>query len=328
VRVHCSSEHPSRGRAAARRRASAQEPVGIRAAIRENCACVPENSPENNLPTMAANLSQIEYWNGPAAERWAIHQEALDRALEPFGLAVLERAGIRPGERVLDIGCGCGATTLAIADRIGESGHVLGIDVSSRMLAEAARRTAGRSNVALLETDAATHPFSPSADVIASRFGVMFFDRPVEAFRNLRGALASAGRLAFACWRAPSENPWVSVPMNAALRRVGAQPPTGPDEPGPFSFADRGRVEGILRAAGFAAVRVEPFDADVVLSIAGVEPALEFAITAGPAGRLLADAPPGVAEAVREDLRNELVRAAAGGRVALGGAVWIASATA
>jgi SAM-dependent methyltransferase len=280
------------------------------------------------IPTMAASLSQIEYWNGPAGERWAIHQEALDRALEPFGLAALGRANIRPGERVLDVGCGCGATTLAIADRIGESGRVLGIDVSSRMLAEAARRTAGRSNVALLEADAATHRFSPSADVIASRFGVMFFERPVDAFRNLRGALAPAGRLAFACWRAPSENPWVSVPMNAALRHVGAPPPSGPDEPGPFSFADRGRVEDILRAAGFSAVRVEPFDADVVLSIAGIEPALEFAITAGMAGRLLADAPPNVADAVREDLRGELVRARTGERVTLGGAVWIASATA
>ncbi len=277
---------------------------------------------------MVPNVPQIEYWNGPAAERWTNQQEALDRALEPFGQALLRRADIALGERVLDVGCGCGGTTLAIADLVGETGHVIGIDVSAMMLGRAGRRLAGRPHVTLLEADASTHRFLAPADVIGSRFGVMFFERPVEAFRNLRRALVSGGRLAFACWRAPSENAWISVPMDVTLRHVGAPAPTGPDEPGPFAFADRSRVEDILRAAGFSAIRVDAFDADVVMSVAGIEPAVEFAMTAGMASRLLADASPLAANAVREDLRRELSPGMTGERVALGGAVWIASAIA
>lgn len=272
------------------------------------------------------NFAQIEYWNGPAAERWTTHQEILNRALEPFGHAVLARADIAPGQKVVDVGCGCGSTTLALADLVGDSGHVIGIDVSSTMLRRAAARLAGRRQVTLLEADAATHRFPSPADGVVSRFGVMFFDRPVEAFRNIGRSIAHGGRLVFACWRAPSENAWVSVPMTVALRHLNAPAPTEQDEPGPFSLADRSRVENVLRAAGFVGIRVDAFEADVVMSVAGLEPAVDFAMTAGMVARLVADAPPAAAEAVREDLRRELARTMSGQRVALGGAVWIASA--
>ena len=277
---------------------------------------------------MTTSSAQVDYWNGPAAERWTRQQEALDRALDPFGRAMLARAEIVAGERVLDVGCGCGATTLAIADLVGSSGQVTGIDVSSMMLARATQRLAGRSNVSLLEADAASHRFLLPADAVASRFGVMFFDAPIDAFTNLRRALVPGGRVAFACWRAPSENAWVRVPLEVTLRHVAAPPPPEKDEPGPFSFADSRRVEDILRAAGFGAIRVEAFDDDVVLSLDGVEGAVEFAMTAGMTARLLADASPETRSAVRDDLHRELSRLVPSERVTLGGAAWIASAIA
>jgi SAM-dependent methyltransferase len=272
--------------------------------------------------------TQVEYWNGPAAERWTRYQEALDRALEPFGRAILAQAAILRGERVIDVGCGCGATTLAIADLVGTSGHVMGIDVSSMMLGRARLRLAGRSNVSLLEGNAATQGFDPPADAMVSRFGIMFFDRPIDAFRNLRRGLVSGGRVVFACWRAPSENAWVRIPMEVTLRHVDAPAEMPQDEPGPFAFANRKRVEHILRVAGFTSSRVDPFDADVVMSIDGVDSAVEFAMTAGTAGRLLVKAPADSKAAVRDELRHEISRHVASERVALGGAVWIASAIA
>src|SRR4051794_32099894 len=158
------------------------------------------------------NKEQIEFWNSLAGERWTAHQEALDRALDPFGVAVLSRAQIKKGERVVDIGCGCGATTLACADAVGDTGQVTGVDVSAPMLARAKQRAADRKNVSFIQADASAHRFDSPADTIVSRFGVMFFDDPTQAFENLKRALRTGGTIVFACWRAASENPWISVP--------------------------------------------------------------------------------------------------------------------
>jgi SAM-dependent methyltransferase len=268
----------------------------------------------------------IEYWNGDAADRWTRHQEALDRALEPFGRAALARAQIQEGERVVDVGCGCGATVLAISDALGTSGHVTGVDISTAMLARAKERSIGRPNVSFLEADAAAYAFDRSADALVSRFGVMFFRDPVAAFRNLRRALRPGGRLAFACWRGVSENPWVTVPMNVALQHVPRPAPSDPEEPGPFAFADRARIEGILGAAGFDAVTVEAFEVDVVLSNEGVESAVEFSMTAGIVARWLVDAGEEAKDRVREGLRRELASYGTDVCVRLGGAAWIAGA--
>ncbi len=277
---------------------------------------------------MSANADQIAYWNGPIAERWTREEEALDRAFAPFTRKLLDGAALRPGERVLDVGCGCGTLTLAAADAVGASGTIAGIDVSVPMLARATERAAGRANVSFWSADAATFPFDRTFDVAISRFGVMFFQEPVVAFAHLRTALGKGGRIAFACWRTVAENEWVRVPYEAALAHIPPDPPPGPEQPGPFSFGDRARVQRILDDAGFSEVEITPVDAELVLSETGVGQGVHFAMTSGPTARLLRDASDAEKERVRAALATTLGPFTRNNRTALGGAVWIVRAIA
>ena len=145
---------------------------------------------------------------------------------------------------MLDIGCGCGATLLELAGRVGPTGSVAGIDISVPMLGRARERLREHmlTNIQVMQSDAATHAFTPGAfDLAFSRFGVMFFDEPVAAFANIRSALAASGRLAFACWAPPQDNPWLVVPLAVARPYLPPQPETDPDAPGPFAFANPDR---------------------------------------------------------------------------------------
>jgi SAM-dependent methyltransferase len=274
------------------------------------------------------NADQVAFWNGPAGERWSREQVALDRAFEALTSDLLERASLRPGERVLDVGCGCGVTTLAAADAVGPTGAVVGIDVSVPMLARARARSAGCERLTYLEGDASTHVFDLRFDVVLSRFGVMFFRDPVAAFANLRAALRPGGRLVFLCWRALAENDWARVPQEAATRHVPAEPTPGPDDPGPFSFADRGRVEWILAAAGLRSIGLTALDRDVVLSDEGLDGAVEFATTAGPASRLLRNVPDEAVALARGEIEATLRPFLRSDRVALSGATWLVQALA
>ena len=151
------------------------------------------------------NADQAAYWNGPGGQHWTDRQEIQDAILAPVSEALIARAGIAPGERIIDIGCGCGATTLgARLAQIGASGHALGLDISARMLARAQERTPPGAPVRWIAADATIYPFERGgADLLFSRFGVMFFADPVLAFANMRTALRSGGRLAFGvCWLA------------------------------------------------------------------------------------------------------------------------------
>ena len=159
------------------------------------------------------NSDQIEFWNGSTATNWVAAEERMAELLAPLSRHVIERARVRPGEAVLDIGCGCGGTSLAMA---GAGARVLGIDVSGPMLARAREHGRGNDQVEFIEADAASNPFNPEFDLLFSRFGVMFFADPAAAFANLRGGLNPTGRLCFICWQAVSENPWLAAPMAAA----------------------------------------------------------------------------------------------------------------
>jgi SAM-dependent methyltransferase len=273
--------------------------------------------------TESTNAAQVEYWNGAAATRWVTQQEALDRALQPFGDALFRRASLKSNERVVDIGCGCGVTSVAASDAVGPAGSVLGVDVSAPMLDRAKERSGVRTNVSFALADATTHRFGPPVDVVLSRFGVMFFEDPVAAFANIRAALGPGGRLAFVAWRSVPENPWVTIPRDAALLHARPVPRSGPEDPGPFSFGDRARIERILSAAGFSNVAIAPFDADVVMSETGLDQAVAFAITAGPTARMLVDVTSDVKVRVEGAVRDALAPLAREGRVALRGATWI-----
>ncbi|MET0341038.1 MAG: class I SAM-dependent methyltransferase [Polyangiales bacterium] len=270
----------------------------------------------------SSNTEQLDYWNNAGGARWVAHQETLDRMVRPFGEAALARLAPRPGEHALDVGCGCGDTLLALAGAVGSTGSVTGIDPSRPMLARARARI-GEAD--LIDGDASTHSFTRRFDLIFSRFGVMFFADPIAAFRHLSEALAPGGRLGFVCWRDPAENPWVSVPVAAVRRALPHLPPlysADPNTPGAFSLARPGRVDEVLRAAGFSEVAAEPFDAEFALSSDGPLDAARVALVTGPASRLLADASPDDRERAIAALAEDLVPHSIGGRVALRGAAW------
>jgi SAM-dependent methyltransferase len=201
---------------------------------------------------------------------------------------LVDGAAPRPGDRVADIGCGTGASTLAAAAMV-QPGPVLGVDISEPLLdrARARAEAAGLQNVDFLLTDAQTHRFQPAAfDVLISRFGMMFFEDPVAAFRNLGKALRPGGRMVFVAWAETAKNPWFQIPQEAAIERLGAPPPVNPHAPGPLAFADASRVLELLRAAGLSQVRAETLD--TVLTPPGdVAAAAGVASRVGPAARVM-----------------------------------------
>jgi SAM-dependent methyltransferase len=242
---------------------------------------------------MSDNAAQVEQWNGRVGETWTRYGEALDRMLQPFGLLVMDRADLRAGHRVLDVGCGGGATTLALARRVGPTGHVLGVDVSGPLLARARERIATadplRAPVELRQADASSTSWSNDRDRLFSRFGVMFFADATAGFANLRLALAPAGRIAFMCWRKLAENPWASV-TTAAMATIVAPTPPVPFAPGPFAFADRAYVERILDAAGYADIALEPHDIMMNWTAStDLDEAVDLLKHIGPAARAMAD---------------------------------------
>jgi SAM-dependent methyltransferase len=254
----------------------------------------------------------------------------MDRALEQFGRGALISAQPRKGERVVDVGCGCGATTLALAQAVGPTGSVLGVDVSAPMLARARQRAREVAWITLVEADAATYAFEPRADLLFSRFGVMFFADPTAAFSNLRRALTPHGRLAFICWRALADNPWLALPLAAAKRVVSLQgPPPPTDAPGPLSFADPQRVRTILGGAGFAEIAVDRFDHPMPLGDGkGLDAAVEHALTLGPTARLLAsaNADDSTLAQVRREVRDALEPYASSNALNLPAGAWIVTA--
>jgi SAM-dependent methyltransferase len=275
------------------------------------------------------NEEQIAYWSGPAAQRWIAQQATVDRALEPYGAALLDAAALRGGEHVLDVGCGCGATSLSFAERVGPTGIVLGIDISAPMLARAAERGRNRVNVRFQEGDAATMKLDPEYDGVVSRFGVMFFEDPVVAFTNLRTALrAGTGQLAFVAWRAFAENAWTALPVAALGDDLGVSfEPMDPDLPGPNAFADPDKVARILKSAGYSAIALDRFDADVMFG-ESLDAAADFPFQLGPVSRLLAGAPAEVVARARERVRRALEPHQSAGGVALPGASWLVTARA
>lgn len=276
----------------------------------------------------APNAEQIEAWNGATGVKWVRLQDRLDSLLAPFGHAILKAAAVKPGERVLDVGCGCGFTTLAAAEAAGVTGRILGVDISLPMVTRARERNAERGLAAAFSVaDASVHDFAPgSFDLLLSRFGVMFFDAPAAAFANLHRALTKKGRLAFICWRAMPENPWLALPLRAALPLLPPLPATPPGAPGPFAFADDARVTSLLTEAGFTDIQLTPFDADLMLG--PIDDALTQSLDLGPLTRLIADLPDDQRARIATVVRAELEKHITPQGVALGGATWIVTARA
>jgi ubiquinone/menaquinone biosynthesis C-methylase UbiE len=275
------------------------------------------------------NVDQAAYWNGPGGKHWTERQEMQDAVLAPVSQALIARAAVAPGERIIDIGCGCGGTTLALAAQIGASGHAFGLDISAPMLARAQERTPPGAPVRWAAADATVYPFEAgSADLLFSRFGVMFFADPALSFANMRSALRSGGRLAFACWREPRHNPWLMLPLQAAYQHAPRLPELGPEDPGPFSFASQERVNRVLSKAGFTAIAMEPVDLPLDIAVGGgLDVAVEGALEIGPASRALEGQPAEVKSAGAAAIRAALAPHLKGESVPLGAAIWIVTAT-
>lgn len=228
----------------------------------------------------------------------------------------------------MDVGCGCGATTIELAHAVGPSGRVIGVDISEPMLARAKERLREFANTTYLLGDAADLPLhNLAAERIVSRFGVMFFGDPVAAFANLRTGLVPGGRVCFACWRPINENPWLQIPLHAAYEHVPRLPTPQLEEPGPFSFGNPARVTRILTAAGFTTPSFTPLDVQLDLAAGGtIEDAVRQASEMGPAKRALTDQPDDIRAGAIESIRRSLESYASAAGVKLSGAVWLVSA--
>lgn len=277
-------------------------------------------------PKYAFNRQQHERWNGTDGEYWVEQQEKLDRTLAPVLGPLLEFAAAKAGSTAIDVGCGCGATTVELAKAVGPKGRVVGIDLSEPMLGRAKERLREFANASCRPGDAATLGLADiGAELAISRFGVMFFGDPVAAFANIRSGLAPGGRLRFACWRAMQENPWMAVPLQATYQHVPPLPKPEPEEPGPFSFADRERVTRILTAAGFTPPRFEALAIEMELG-GSLEDAAMEAGNRGPTKRALENQPEDVRAAAIASIREALAPHATATGVRLPGSVWLVGA--
>ncbi len=276
------------------------------------------------------NADQIAYWNGPGGQRWADRQQTQDVVLTPVSNVLIDRAKAMTGERIVDVGCGCGATSIALAQKVGPTGHVLGVDISAPMLARARQLAPPGLPIDFVLADATVYPFDlASCDLLTSRFGVMFFAEPARSFTNLRKALRPSGRLAFACWRDPRENPFFMAPLQAVYKHAPRLPQLGPEDPGPFAFASEARVRRILGEAGYHRVALEPCDLSLDIAVGrGLDAAVGSALEIGPAARALAEQPPEVVAAAKNSIREALAPFARGQEVPLAASIWIVTASA
>jgi SAM-dependent methyltransferase len=267
---------------------------------------------------------QAEYWKGAGGKMWLGAYDRIQRGIAGFSEVALAAARAQPGEHVLDVGCGTGGTTADLARAVGNTGHVLGVDISEPLVGAA--RAQGLANATFEVGDAATYPFGANVfDLVFSRFGVMFFADPVAAFKNIHRALKPAGRLVFLCWRTPAENPWAAVPMRAAQPFLPPMERPGPEDPGQYSFGDRDRVQRILSESGFGDLSIEPVD-QMLNQGKDVPDVLERIADFGPLARAFKDVPPAQVAKAKAAIGEALKPHATPEGVQLAGACWLVRA--
>ncbi|MGZ6994121.1 MAG: class I SAM-dependent methyltransferase [Acidimicrobiia bacterium] len=279
---------------------------------------------------MNANQQQSEAWNGAESAHWVDHADRYDRQLAPFADAMFERVQLDPQHAVLDVGCGCGATTLTAARR---ARAALGVDISNPLLEIAAdrARAASVANAEFVVADAQVYAFAEGAfDLVISQFGLMFFDDPLSAFTNLRRALAPDGEVAFVCWQGLEANEWVSVAGRAAAQHV-ALPALGGQAGGPgmFSLKDADEIAALLVAAGLTQIEIESIAPSILLGGGGtLDESMEFLLGMGIARGLLSRLEPAARAAAIEAISVSLAeRYEPGAGVRLGTGAWLVSAS-
>ena len=269
-------------------------------------------------------------WESGEGEHWASNADRYTRMLAGYGTILTDAAAAAPGERVLDVGCGCGDVSLAAGHAVGADGSVCGVDLSPAMLAVAAARAAdaGLGHVELVRADAAAHRPDPAGfDLVVSRFGVMFFDDPSAAFAHLRSLMAPGGRLVFVCWQDLFANDWMIVPGAAVAEVLPLPVGGGAAAPGPFAFADPERVTGILAAAGFSAPSAAPASARLWMGDTAEE-AAGFLRTTGLGRAVFSGAEPALVDEALARATDALRPHQTPAGVELDGSAWLVTARA
>ena len=290
------------------------------------------------MTTTAADrhAQQVQAWNGKQGEQWAANEARTERGLAPVLDALLAWSAPAPGMRIVDVGCGAGGTTLALSQAVSpqgheKGGHVTGLDVSAVILEAARARLANTANTTLELADALTWASPAPADLLFSRFGVMFFGDPVAAFANLRRALKPGGTFAFAAWAALADNPWVNTPLQAALSTLPPQPPEDapedPEEPGQFAFGNPARIRRILHGAGYNPVRLRAFDFTMRWPGDDVARTATGLTTMGQVGRALRDRSEAERSRATEAIADTIAPLVQDGWITLPARVWLAAAT-
>ena len=272
-----------------------------------------------------SETAQAMQWGSHRGHAWVEAQDLLDRLFQPFEDMLVDAVGAAAGHRVLDIGCGTGSTTVAVARRLGDGGSSLGVDISEPMIA-AARERAERERVpaTFARADAQTYEFEPASyDTIISRFGVMFFDDSVRAFANLRRAAKGGAALRAIVWRSAVDNPFMTVAERAAAPLLPNLPVREPDEPGQFAFADPRRVRDILERSGWSGIEIRPIDVECAMAVEDLVP---YLTRLGPVGVALQDAGDAVRAHVIETVRGAFEPYVRGGVVRFTAACWMVEA--
>ena len=270
-------------------------------------------------------IDQATYWREDGGSRWVENIDNVETMIAPLSMHVAANAHCQPGEKILDVGCGGGTTSALLAEQVGPEGRVVGLDISPTILEVAKRRFAGVSNLSFVEADAGTHDFGGQHfDVLVSRFGVMFFEQPIQAFTHLHKALANTGRISFICWQPLTENHWMFKPAQAAFGILPAPPPPEPNAPGPFAFADPDYVRRILSLSGFREIRIEPLHQP--LALGDIDTAIKFLCEMGPAATPLKEACEKDRALVIDAWRTLLAEHQTKGVVQFQSATWLVSA--
>lgn len=277
-------------------------------------------------------LSTREDWANEMGQRWLSYLDSFEGMIAPIGKALLKRAAFKPDERVVDLGCGGGATTIAIAQAVAPTGEVVGLDISPDLVAHATRRAAdaGASNARFVCADASTATLDAKFDRLFSRFGSMFFDEPYAAFANLHNMLKPGARIDLAAWASPKDNPWIRDVTLAAKNHLDIPTPE-PRAPGPFAFEDTDYLTDILKQAGFSAIDIVGHMDMLAVGGAGKSPdqVAEFLMGATTFGSHLVNREPELSARVRQDITELLqVHYRPGEGVMMGAKAWLVSARA
>jgi len=276
------------------------------------------------------NISSIQsYWNEEGGRKWVENIHIIESMIAPISEIMIERISARQGEKVLDIGCGGGITSIRLAGLVAPIGNVVGIDVSEPILQIAKNRAATIDNIQFILNDAGTIPLEPNTfDIITSRFGIMFFDNPILAFRNLHTSLIPNGRLIFMCWRKIHENPLMNEPVKIISELLELKDDAeyaDPTIPGPFSLSDPQHLTDLLETAGFNNIKLQKVDEN--LPLGKLEQAISYSMKMGPAGKILKDATHQIKQEASHAIRQAFKKYSKDNRVNVPSATWIVSAT-